>query len=419
MPSLDLDLLLAACATGGPSCLTSTTTLRPAGGEHTSVAPAKYVTGSGSRATSTYVYERRYLGGVSRHTVLIDSKQSQLNRVEAELEKARLDGHPVLSRLPHVEVAYETGGGGRAVYSDLVLPHRVFDAHVRAGRVGDVPTTATPEYRAVRDASPADASALLDTSPLTLVLGGWDSSRKSRQGRWRSALVGEVIGFVATAVDRYGHDDGAVEAGRRGGARIDPVGMRIQVPGSTLQALATDQRAELSTKNYETVTKAAAAAKKDRVGAAELGFGGIPPLLEQLGGVACHPVLRTHVLSFATLRQMRFGPDRDAQANEACRALLAALVLAGLARSDGELHLRANCDLVESAPTRVTLDQRGGNELELEALDVAGADGLLAAALQHAERVAGVQWSGVTLQVTGNPEVQRGAESDRDAEEEG
>lgn len=401
MPTLDLELLLTAASAGGPSCLASTTSLRPAGGRHTAVAPAKYLQGTGSQARSVYVYERRFLDGESRHTVLIDSKQSQLNRLEAELEKARVDGHPLLSRLPHVEVTY--GDDETAVtYTDLVLPHRVFDAHVRAGMVDGVPTTQTPLYRAVRDAGPANARALLDVSPITLVLGGWDSSRKSRQGRWRSALVGEIVGFVPA--DAAGNP---VESGKRGGARIDSVGMKIEVTGEALQRMADAQRDELSTSNYDKLSKEAAKAKDKRVKASELGFGGIPPLLSALGGVACDAIWRTHVLSFAALRQMRFGagPEGDA----ACRALLAALALAGLARSDAELCLRANCDLVEDGPIAVTLDQRGGTELALGAPDVATADALLATALAHAERAAGVTWSGTALSVTGNPDVISGA----------
>jgi CRISPR-associated protein Csb1 len=183
--------------------------------------------------------------------------------------------------------------------------------------------------------------------------------------------------------------------------------MQMQVPGTALGRMAEAQRDELSAKNYAKVSEQAKRAKDGPVGAAELGFGGIPPTLSALGGVACDPILRSHVLSFAALRQMRFGagPDGDA----ACRALLAALALAGLARSDAELYLRANCDLVEDGPTAMTLDQRGGQELAVQAPGIAAADELLGAALREAEQRAGVIWSGVALSVTGNPDVVRGA----------
>ncbi len=408
MRTLDLELLLTAASSGGPSCLSSTTRLRPAGGLHTAVAPAKYLQGTGNAAKSVYVYERRFLDGEPRHTVLIDSKQSQLNRLEAELERARTDGHPVLSRLPHVEVTYGEGEQAQT-FTDLVLPHRVYDAHVRAGTVDGVPTTQTPLYRAVRDASPANARALLDVSPITLVLGGWDSSRKSRQGRWRSALVGEIVGFVP---GDGGSGDSVPDPGRRGGARIDPVGMQMLVPGTTLRQLADAQKDELSKPNYDKVTKQADKAKDKAVGASELGFGGIPPVLSALGGVACEPIIRTHVLSFAALRQMRFGAGPAGDTS--CRALLAALALAGLARSDAELYLRANCDLVEDGPSTMTLDQRGGQELALAAPDITTADQLLAEALQQAEQQAGLDWSGLALSVVGNPEVVHGAAAEQD-----
>jgi CRISPR-associated protein Csb1 len=118
------------------------------------------------------------------------------------------------------------------------------------------------------------------------------------------------------------------------------------------------------------------------------------------------------VLSFATLRQMRFGaaPEGDT----ACRALLAALALNGLARSDAELYLRANCDLVEASAPVLALDRRDGQSDSLERLTIAAADALLADALQHAERTAGVQWNGVTLQVTGNQDVIAGAVDDEE-----
>jgi len=135
--------------------------------------------------------------------------------------------------------------------------------------------------------------------------------------------------------------------------------------------------------------------------------------LEALAGVACHRIIRSHVLSFAALRQVRFGsgPEEDA----ACRALLAALALNALARSDAELVLRANCDLTEQGPIRVRLDQRGGQDLELSSLSIEAADDLLASSLGHAERVAGVTWDGVVLHVTGNPAIVSGA-VDEDAE---
>lgn len=403
MSEITLDLLLAASSPGGSTCLTSVTELAPAAGPQASVAPAKFA--ARGRDGGVYAFEKRYLDGVPAQAVVIDSKQSQLNRAEQALRQAIDEGHPVLSRLPRVEVTYERDGV-REVYTDLDLPHRVFDAHIRAGTVDRTPVTQLERYRAVRDASPANARALLDVSPVSLAFGSWDSSRATRQGRWRSALVGEIVGFCAGS-----------ETALKGGARTDPVGMRIELGEVALKELAEAQRAELSRKLYEKTVNEAAKVKGDkRVSASMLGLGGIPPTLEALAGVACHRIVRSHVLSFAALRQVRFGagPAGDG----ACRALLAALALNALARSDAELVLRANCDLTELSPTQVRLDQRAGETLDVTPLSIAAADALLESALAHAGAAAGVAWSGVVLQVSGNPAIVAGAgDEDTDAGE--
>lgn len=394
MPVLDLDLLLSASLPGGATCLTSRTELEPSAGPQSAVAPAKFA--QRGRDGGVYAYEKRYLDGVPAQAVLIDSKQSQLNRAEGALRLAIEDRHPLLARLPRVEVTYERDGV-REVHSDLTLPHRVFDGHIRAGTVDGTPVTQLEAYRAIRNASPGDARALLDASPVSLVFGSWDSSRSARQGRWRSVLVGEVVGFC----------DGDSPA-LKGGARTDPVGMKIELTEAAMTQLATDQKVELSGGTFEKALKEAAKAKGGkRISASMLGLGGIPPTLEALAGVACHRIVRSHVLSFAALRQIRFGagPEGDA----ASRALLAALALNALARSDAELVLRANCDLREVAPTVVEVDQRGGRSLALEVMSIEAADELLSAALAHAEQTAGVVWDGVVMEVTGNPAIVAGA----------
>lgn len=399
MTTLTIDTLAEACQPGGPSCLTSLTELTPAGGPQASVAPAKF---AGPRGTEgVYAYERRFINGVERETVLIDSKQSQLNRAEAALVQAIGDGHPVLARLPRIEVVYDRDGTEER-YCDLELPHRAFDGHIRAGALDGIPTTDLPAYRALRDASPANARPLLEASPATVVFGGWDSSRASRQGRWRSLLVGEVVGVCANGG----------QLAKKGGARVDPVGMQVKLSGSALKAIADAQRGELSPKTYDEIIKKANTDKGEGISASALGLGGIPPSLTALAGVACEHIIRSHVLSFAALRQIRFaaGPEGDV----ACRVLLAALALNALARSDAELSLRANCDLVESRPTVVTLDRRHGRVEELTTLSIEEADQVLAAALRRAEAEAGVSWHGVTLSVRGNPDIVAGVVDDEE-----
>lgn len=397
MSDLDYSTLLAACQPGGSSVLTSVTELEPAGGSHAAVAPAKFVQGD----KSVFAYETRYIDDVAQQTVVLDSKQSQLNRIEQPLSFEIAAKHPLLSQVPHIRVIYNDGA---EVYTDLDLPHRAWDGHFRAGTIDGKPSTTDPRYRAARDATPANAQALLEFSPTSLVLGSWDSTRRSNQGRYRSALVGEIIGVLAD----QGPD--ARVPNLRGGARVDPVAMSVQLGGKELESVIAAQEADLSPKLVEKLRGEIKKAGTKEKSASNLGLGGIPPSLDALGSVACRRIIRTHVLSFSALRQLRFGTDRDGDA--AARALLAAYALAGLARSDSELNLRANCDLVEAGPATVTLDGRYGKKAEFDPLTIDAADTILETALAEARTNAGVRWDGLVLTVVGNPAIHGAAVAD-------
>lgn len=387
-----------ACRPGGASVLSVTTELAPAGGPHVGVAPPRYVRGRDRDAV--YAFEKRFVdigdgGAQPVDAVLLDSKQSALNRLETALSQAIGDGLEPLASTPRIRVTYE----GRVPVTDLDLPHRAFDGHIRAGTVAGEPVTKHPVYRAARNATNADARALLELSPASVVLGAWDSTRKSNQVRFRSALVGEVIGVLA---DQSG-------AGRkvdsRGGARFDAVAPSVRVPASQMRALMEAQRGELSQKNIEEIEKDIKKAGSGTVSAARLGLGNVPPSLDALGLVSCRRIIRSHVLSFAALRQIRFG--LGAEGDVVARALLAAWALNGLARSFAELVLRANCDLVEVFAPAARLDGRYGAVREVEFPDIDTADGLLSEAIDAA-RTAGVEWSGNVFEVTGNPDVFHG-----------
>lgn len=386
-------------AGGGASVLTSVTELAPAAGEHAAIAPARYSIGK----QGAYAYESRYIDGQAQRVVIVDGKASTLNRMEVPLRVAVEEGHETLARLPHVRVTY-----GDQSITDLELPHRVFDGHVRAGSVGGVPVTQTSAYRALRDCTPANARALLSTSPTSVVFGVWDSTRRSHQVRFPSTIRGEIIGVLAD------QDPHAPEP-KRGGARKDDLTPSVKLEPGDLQTLLDAQKDELSPRLVEEIEKNIKKAKKgERLSGSPLGLGAIPPSLETLGLVSCRRIIRSHVLSFATLRQLRF--DSSAEGNAACRALLAALALNGMARADAELHLRANCDLIEVAPSTVLLDQRYGSTLSLAPLDIPTADALLADSLAAAEQF-GVDWSGQVFEVTGNPSIMGGALADTDEQE--
>ncbi|MEO8815158.1 MAG: type I-U CRISPR-associated protein Cas7 [Mycobacterium sp.] len=363
MSKLSYQQLFAACEPGGASALSVITELAPAGGSHAAITPAPYLVGSG---TAAFAYEARFIDGESTAVVIIDQRQSQVNRVETAILRGIRDQHPVLGRVPRVQVSYD---GGRIVYTDLELRQRVYDNHILAGAVDGKPAVSHPLYRTARDCSPENARSLLELSPGSLVFGSWDSTRPARQSRYRGALVGEIIGVLVDQRNGIPRRD-------RGGAQVPAGGDELAGPGD-----------ELSPDLIRSMEGAAVAA----------------------GAVSCSRIIRTQVLSFAALRQLRFdsGPVGDA----ACRVLLAAYALAGVARANAELSIRANCDLVEVAPTSVKLDARDGEFVDLAALSIEEADELLELALDEAHREADITWRGQVLKVTGNPAVQAAARS--------
>ncbi|WP_054952024.1 type I-G CRISPR-associated protein Cas7 [Flaviflexus massiliensis] len=406
LPNLTLEDLLKANSPGGSSVLTSVTELSPAGGPHATVAPGRYLTKNGSKPT--YNFGIRFIDNEPKISVVIDSGQSQTNRGEEAVNRAREDSfaplHSILSRIPTIEVDY----GGKK-YNDLTLPHRGFDAHIRAGKVGDIPVTADESYRAARDSNHTNARALMDLSPYSLVNGSWDATRKSNQGRYRSTLESEIIGILAD------QSTSNPEPNFSGGARVDPVAASVQLDQKTMTALADAQRHELSKGNYDAIIKEAKSAGKGVTSASRLGLGAIPPTLETLGGVACSQIIRSHVLSFATLRQLRFGltPEGDI----ARRAVLAALGLVVMALADDELYIRANCNLVELDYPTVMLDERYGRQRQLAPITVELAGKLLEEAIEHATNVAELDWTGQVFEVVGDPTIIASA-SDNEAGDE-
>ncbi|SNV86947.1 type I-U CRISPR-associated protein Cas7 [Mycolicibacter terrae] len=319
LSSFSYQQLTAACQAGGASTLSVATELAPAGGPHAAIAPAHRP----GRGPSAIAHEIRLIDGNPTPTVVVDDNQSQIQRVEAAILQAIRDQHPLLSRVPHLQVSYE---GGRSVYTDLELPQRIFDGHFLTGSIDALPAIAHPVYRAARESNPENARPVLELSPGSLVFGAIDAARGTGQSRFRGVLSGEIIGVL-------------------------------------VEGAPTDSRAGADS-------------------------------------VCCSRIIRTQVLSFAALRQLRFdcGPAGD----EACRALLGAYALAGLARSNAELSIRANCDLVETGPTTLKLDARDGEFIELAALSIEQADELLERALIEAYREADITWRGQVLHVTGN-----------------
>ncbi len=398
---MNYDDLLAACKPGGASVLTSVTELAAAAGPHSGITPAKFL----YRNDPTFAYETRFVNGEPARTVVIDSIPSSANRAEAAISQAIKAGDELLSRIPRIEVSY-----GEEKFTDLDLPHRFTDGHIRAGKFEGEPVTQCDWYRAMRLSTPQDYSAILNTSPISLVCGVWNSTAATHQVRIRRSITGETIGVLADQ-DRPGKE----QQGARSGARVDPVGASVHLTGEVFERIIDRQKQDLSSSKVKDFADEVKKLKKGKlISGSKIGVGALPPSLDPLGSVSCKQIIRSWVLSFAAIRQLSFGGSEEQ--NAAGRALVAALALNLIARAEQELFYRSNCDLVEINAPEVRLDQRYGNSKKLDPLSVEAADKLLAEALQHAEDLGIADWHGQVKNVTGDPAIIEGAADDPDEE---
>lgn len=306
--------------------------LQPVGGKGDKVFPPTYPEerrGAGPR----HVYERRRVDGGEAWCVLIDSVQSQANRLE-EAVLAAVRERAI--ELPYITVDFtgrELAGIGEI--TSLDAPHRVYDAILRDSLLGGEPFMKSALGVRLAEAKPNDATALLEASPTALLFGAWHSTGEGGGlgAKFPRCLVSEIVA-VNTPVDEIPDQrTGEVEprtSGRRTGSRIDPLGVLRKVEvfkGPSGWDINPDG--------------AGKGAKKVRP--SEINHGNIAPTVQPLG-ITCDYAEHTAVISFAGLRRLGFGGGERDQAG---RTLLAALGLVALTEQDARGYaLRSRCDLV-------------------------------------------------------------------------
>lgn len=306
--------------------------LQPVGGKGDKIFPPTYP-GQGRNAPPRHVYERRRLNGADIWCVLIDSVQSQANRLEECLLAALSDGIPI----PYVEVDFTAADlAGISKITSLDAPHRVYDAILRDSLYNGVPFMESDVGRRLAKAKAADASALLETSPTALLFGAWHSTGQGGGigAKFSRCLISEIVGIDVPIEDAVVNQrTGEVEiqtSGRRTGSRIDPLGVLRKV------------RVFKGEDGWST-TKAGAGKNARDARPSEINHGNIAPSVQPLG-VTCDHVEHSFVLSFAALRRLHFG---GTEKNVTGRSLLAALGLVALTEQDARGYaLRSRCDLV-------------------------------------------------------------------------
>ncbi len=270
-----------------------------------------------------HIFRPAWINGVKREAVLLDSVQSQANRVEMAI----LDAHR-RKRItyPDIELVIKANTGEEK-YSVLELSHRVYDAVLRMSTVEGIPFDKSPIGHALYSARIEKASALYTHAPLILALGGWDSHGGGGPlvTKLPRLLTSEIIGLDALPV-------------QRAAVKFDPMDIRKEA-GPLYLSKDPDRLWE--------VEKDKAKEKSKEFKPSEKGFGSVPSLSNQ--GAVITEAVQTSVVSCAAVRRLRFEREDgsyEKQRDRAGQTSVVALALFGLiAQIESGYNLRSGCDL--------------------------------------------------------------------------
>lgn len=323
--------------------------LQPVGGKGDKIFPPTYP-GEGRNPPPRHVFERRRLDGEDIWCVLVDSVQSQANRLEESLLGMIREGSACI---PYVVVDFsEANLSGISKITSLEAPHRIYDAIFRDSLLEGQPFMKSAIGERLAKASNSDASALLEVSPTALLFGSWYSTGEGGGigAKFARCLVSEIVATNVPVEELMDQKLGDPRnAGRRTGSRIDPLGVLRKVE-------------VFKGESGWDVTEAGAGKKAKKVRPSEINHGNIPPSVQPLG-VTCDYLEHMFVLSFAALRRLHFGsPEKDS----AGRTLLAALGLLAATEQDAAGYaLRSRCDLVCEGISPLELVHPDGTTAEM------------------------------------------------------
>ena len=397
---LDLDSLKKA-VTENAAAFRCRRRLQPAGGEGDKVFPPTF-------AGAVYAVEQRRVfandGKVLAQPVtcvVLDTVQSQANRMEQALQEA-LDGKRL--NIPVLKVDFSkwspVGSEEEAkrfvddvgTITSLQVPHRLADAILRDSEIEEevggkrvkLPFRKSSKGKALNTVSQQNATALYQLCPTALIFGMWDSTGpKGGLGpKFERAIVSEVIGVGATVGDLVR------------GVRRDPLEIRAAV-----------KVLKPADKNWSL----AAANANSAVSPSEINHGSVPFPKQRdektdknlYAGITIEYAEQLTTLSLIALRRLRFpatgktSPKIDA----AGRTVLAALGLcaATLAFESG-MGLRSRCLLWPAAAMGWELLEKPGEIPKKFSLTGDEAVALLAVAVADAA-TAGLNWEGVPIEL--------------------
>lgn len=327
--------------------------LQPAGGEGDKVFPPTF-------AGAMYAIEQRRVPGRADSVicVLLDSVQSQANRMELALQEA-VDAGRI--RIPLVEVDFSEYGptgdveadkeAGRLIdpigkITSLQVPHRLADAILRDSELDGVPFRQSEIGRTLNAVSFANATPLFELCPTALIFGMWDSTGpKGALGpKFERAMVSEIVGLGAEIGDLLR------------GVRQDPLQIRASVKVN---------------KNADGSWRVTDPKMKGTIAPSGINHSSVPYPKRRdqktddnyYAGTTIEYAEQSTTLSLICLRRLRFPVNgkSDAAADQAARTVLTALGLcsATLAFEAG-LSLRSRSLLWPDGPMTWQLLERPG-----------------------------------------------------------
>lgn len=381
---MNIDLGVLREAVGGTAAaFRCVTDYQPAGGPGDKVFPPTYEGGK-------YAVEDRVdpETGEVIGCVLLDSVQSQANRMELALLEAHRRGQV---SLPLLTARFDQAPLLKKFsVTSLEAPHRVADALFRDSLLDGVIFRKSEKGRILDSADIRNATGLFGLCPTALVFGLWDSTgpRGGLGAKFQRAMVSEIVGYHA-------------EPGKKTSSRIDPA--QIMLGSGPIYARKA-QRDDLPDWTLDEKTGGKKLGKDGKP--SEANHGNVTPGITD-GGFTISKARQTTVLSLATLRRLRFpldgGADSDPDVDVAARTALAALGLAAATLSRGDGDLRSRCLLFpEQSPSWALLDKPGEPPAEYE-LTGEQALVLLSEAVEAA-KAAGLPWEG-EIALTPSPEL--------------
>lgn len=344
-------------------------------------------------------FRSAFVQGQQRQIVVLDSPQSQSNRVELALLQASRAGRIAY---PDIEIRFPKGGGFQEpVYSVLQLSHRIYDAVLRACQLDGKLFFDTDIGKSVLAARLPLASALFEHAPATLVLGAWDSYSKGgpMSAKIPRLLTSEIVGLDAVPASLSA-------------AKMDTMDIRKGV-AELVEAQDALRRFKIK-ESGETPSRAGQEKGKRP---SEFGLGNVVAT-DKARAAVVSGALQTSALSCSGLRHISFPTadgEIDPHRDRAGRAVLAALALFGLvAQNESGYLLRSRCELLPRDDGKLELIGRTLQDIETATLHTESASQLLADACRHAADL-GLRFREETLRLEADDRLQELVRRSREA----